>query len=80
MNFSSHPTSQAKEKKCDDLMAYIGKNRSLSVIPGPASKSGFLVLYPALWTYSLRVASAFVLLFWGRDPAPGTNTSLSPIR
>lgn len=26
------------------------------------------------------MASAFVPLFWERDPAPGTTTSLSPIR
>lgn len=26
------------------------------------------------------MASAFVRLFWGRYPAPGTTTSLSPIR
>lgn len=50
MNFSTHPTSQAKEKEHDDLMVYFGKKLSLCVILGPASKSGFLVLYPALWT------------------------------
>lgn len=50
MNFYSHPTSQAKEKEHGDLMIYIGKKLSLCVIVGSASKSAFLVLYPAFGT------------------------------
>lgn len=50
MNFSSHPTSQAKEKEHGDLMVYMGKKLSLCVTVGSASKSDFLVFYPAFRT------------------------------